>query len=103
MNDLSALVNKHPNKDVIIGGDFNVNFANKSHAKHQRMLLAFADKHNLLNVLDELHPHTNFNTYSGTDNNDTCRTHIDHVFASGTLLHAGAITRAGVLNPRSGT
>ena len=50
MNDLSALVNKHPNKNVII---------------------------------DELHPHTNFNTYSGTDNNDTCRTHIDHVFASG--------------------
>jgi hypothetical protein len=47
---------------------------------------------------DELHPHVNFNTYSGTDNNDTCCTHIDHVFASGTLLHTGAITRAGVLN-----
>jgi hypothetical protein len=44
-------------------------------------------KHNLLNVLDELHPHANFSTYSGTDNNDTCRTHIDHVFASDTLMN----------------
>jgi hypothetical protein len=39
MNDLSTLTTKHPNKEIVIGGDFNVNFANKSHAKHQRMLL----------------------------------------------------------------
>jgi hypothetical protein len=57
----------------------------------------------VLNALKELHPHVNFSTYSGTDNNDTCRTHIDHVFASGTLtlMNAGAITRAGVLNKLS--
>ena len=101
IEDLSALIIKHPNKEVIIGGDFNVNFEKKSHAKHQRILLDFAENHNLLNVLEELHPLAKFKTYSGTDDNDTCRTHIDHVYASGTLLHAGAITRAGVLNKLS--
>jgi hypothetical protein len=44
INDRTTLIAKHPNKEVIFGGDFNVNFANKSHAKHQRILciLAFA-------------------------------------------------------------
>jgi hypothetical protein len=51
MYDLSTLITKHPNKEIVIGGDFNVKFANKSHAKHQRILLTSAAKHNLLNVL----------------------------------------------------
>jgi hypothetical protein len=50
IESLSALITKHPNKEVIIGGDFNVNFEKKSHVKHQRILLDFAENHNLLNV-----------------------------------------------------
>lgn len=71
LNDIVDMCRKHPNVDILVGGDWNANprSKDKEHRARTKLLKKFCSSLGLLNVLHELHPKQRFVTYTGT--NDT--------------------------------